>query len=313
MVWRGKEGGRFMGVLMDRLRERKLLLSDGAWGTMLHDRGLKAGECPELWNLEHPREVRGVAAAYVAAGSEMILTNTFGGSGHKLGKYGLADRVEDINRAGALLSLEAAGGEAVVAASIGPTGEFLEPYGDATEGELAAAFRRQIQAVVDAGVRVVCVETMTGVEEAVLAVRAAKAVDPGIDVICTMTFDPTPDGFRTMMGVSCRRAADELSAAGAAVVGGNCGDGMERMTRVAGEFRRATALPLAFHVNAGVPELVGGKTVFRESPESMAAGVESLVGAGAVIVGGCCGTTPAHIAAMCRELGRLRGAGRPRR
>ena len=298
--------GKAMGALLERLKEKKLLLSDGAWGTMLQERGLAVGECPELWNLAHPDKVRGVAAAYVAADSDMILANTFGGSRYKLKKFGLADQTAAINRAGAKLSLEAAGDKAVVAVSVGATGEFLEPYGDTTEEEMEEIFYEQIKAIAEAGAGAVCIETMTAIEEAVLAVKAAKRVDSGLDVICTMTFDPTPNGFRTMMGVDCGRAAEELAAAGADIIGANCGNGMEKMIQLLDEFQSVTKLPLAVHANAGVPELVNGKTVFRESPESMAAGVEELVKRGAVIIGGCCGTTPVHIAAMGREVRRLR-------
>ncbi len=294
-----------MGVLLDALAKRKLLLSDGAWGTMLQDQGLAPGECPELWNIDHPDRVRKVADAYLAVGCEVILSNTFGGSRYKLKKFGLENRVAEINRAGARISVEAAGDRAVVAASVGATGEFLEPYGDVLEEEMAEVFREQIAALVEGGVRALCIETMTSIEEAVLAVRAAKQVDPGLDVVCTMTFDPGPNGFRTMMGVDCQRAAEELSEAGADILGANCGNGMDQMIQLMRDYRAVTDLPLLVHVNAGVPELVDGRTVFRESPESMAAGVERLVANGAAVIGGCCGTTPAHIAAMGRELRRL--------
>lgn len=296
-----------MGALLDLLNAKRPLLSDGAWGTMLQDRGLGAGECPELLDLERPSVVKSVAAAYVAAGSELILTNTFGASRVKLAKYGLGDKVGDINRIGAELSLAGAGDRAVVAASVGPTGEILEPYGDATEEELTDVFLEQMAALVAGGVKAVCIETMTAIEEAVLAVKAAKTVDPGLDVICTMTFDPVPDGFRTMMGVDCRRAAVELAAAGADIVGANCGNGMTQMIGIVKELRAAADKPILVHANAGVPELVDGRTVFRESPESMAAGVAKLFEAGASIIGGCCGTTDRHIAAMGREIRRLRG------
>ncbi len=295
-----------MGALLELLREKKLLVADGAWGTMLQDRGLQTGECPELWNITHPDRVKSVAQAYVDAGAEVILSNTFGGSRFKLKKFGLADRAAELNRAGAKLSLEAAGNKAIVTASVGATGEFLEPYGDITEDEMAEVFREQIRPMVEAGVRAICVETMTSIAEAVLAVRAAKQVDAGLDVICTMTFDPSPNGFRTMMGVDCQRAAEELGEAGADIVGANCGNGMEQMINLMRDYRMVTALPLAVNTNAGVPELVNGKTVFRESPASMAAGVEKLVANGAVVIGGCCGTTPAHIIAMGAEVRRLR-------
>ena len=296
-----------MGALLDLLDAKRLLLSDGAWGTMLQDRGLGAGECPELLDLERPSVVKSVAAAYVAAGSELILTNTFGASRVKLAKYGLGDKAGEINRIGVELSLAGAGDRAVVAASVGPTGEILEPYGDATEEELTEVFLEQMSALVAGGVKAVCIETMTAIEEAVLAVKAAKMVDSGLDVICTMTFDPVPDGFRTMMGVDCRRAAVELTAAGADIIGANCGNGMAQMIGIVKELRVAGDKPILVHANAGVPELVDGKTVFRESPESMAAGVAKLFDAGASIIGGCCGTTDRHIAAMGREIRRLRG------
>lgn len=295
-----------MGMLLDALRDKKLLVSDGAMGTQLQDRGLGVGECPEFWNITHPDEVRAVIRGYVDAGSELVLANTFGGSTFKLKKFGLAGQAAEINRAGAALALEAAGGKAVAAASIGPTGEFLEPYGDIAEEEMEAVFVAQMQAIAEAGMRAVCIETMTAIEEAVLAVRAARKVNPAFDIICTMTFDPSPNGFRTMMGVDCQRAAEELAEAGADILGANCGNGMEQMIQLVRDYRAVTDLPLLVHVNAGVPELIGGKTVFRESPESMAEGVERLVDNGASIVGGCCGTTPAHIKAMGDKIRELR-------
>lgn len=296
-----------MGALLDLVRTKKVVVSDGAWGTMLQERGLQVGDCPEQWNLTQPDKVKSVAAAYVDAGSEMILTNTFGGSRFKLAKFGLGDQVAAFNKAGAALSVEAAAGKALVVGSVGASGEFLEPYGDVTDGEMADVFREQIGALAAGGVQAVCVETMTAIEEAVLAVKAAKEAAPGLDVVCTMTFDPGPNGFRTMMGVDCVRAAEELAAAGADIVGANCGNGMDQMVLLIRDYRSVTKLPLAVHVNAGVPELIDGKTVFRESPESMAAGVAKLIDAGAVVIGGCCGTTPAHIAAMGKEIRRLRG------
>jgi 5-methyltetrahydrofolate--homocysteine methyltransferase len=294
-----------MGVLLNRLAEKKVLVSDGAWGTMLQAKGLKAGDCPEEWNLSHAEDVKSVAAAYADAGSDLILTNTFGGSSYKLKKGGREDKVHEYNFAGAKNSLDAAP-NVIVAGSVGPTGEFLEPMGDATEEEMEEAFSRQIAAMLEAGLKAICVETMTAVEEAACGIRAAKKLDPSVDVICTMTFDPTKSGYKTMMGVDCARAAKELVEAGADVVGSNCGNGIEQMIDIAKAFRENTDVPILIHSNAGVPELVGDKTVFKQTPEHMAARVKELVEAGANIVGGCCGTTPEHITAMKKVVDELR-------
>ena len=296
-----------MSAILDRLCEKGLLVSDGAWGTRLQARGLASGDCPEAWNLDRPDDVRAVANEYVVAGSDLVLTNTFGGNEIKLAKYGREAEVEQLNLAGARLSVEAAGGHALVAASVGPTGEFVEPYGDMTEEEMEAVFARQIAALAQGGmVRAVCIETMTAIEEACCAVRAARRVDAGLEVIVTMTFDPTAHGFRTMMGVAPERAAAELSEAGADILGTNCGNGSQQMVGVIAALRSATDKPLLVHSNAGVPELVNGQTVFRESPATMAEYIKPLRDAGAQIFGGCCGTTPAHIAALRAAVDALR-------
>lgn len=295
-----------MGLLLDRLAEKKLLVSNGAWGTMLQAKGMGGEDCPEEWNISHAAEVQFVAKAYAEAGSDLILTDTFGGSKIKLSKYGHGDRVAELNAAGARNSLEAAPG-AIIAGSVGPTGEFIEPYGDMSLDEMEAVFSEQIAAMLQAGLKVICVETMMALEEAACAIRAAKKLDSGVDVIATMTFERKPDGFRTMMGVSPAQAAKGLVEAGADVVGSNCGNGIEQMIEITREFRANTDKPILIHANAGVPELIEGKTVFRQGPEEMAAQVATLVEAGANIIGGCCGTTPEHIAAMKAEVDKLRG------
>ncbi len=296
-----------MGILLDKLAEKKLLVSDGAWGTMLQANGLEPGDCPEEWNISHPDIVRSIAAEYSKAGADMVLTNTFGGSRVKLEKFGFGDRVREFNQAGGRLSLEGvAGTDTIVAGSIGPTGEFLEPLGQMTEKQMEEIFAEQIEAIVSAGVRIICIETMTAIEEAVCAIKAAKSVDSDLDIITTMTFDPTPNGFRTMMGVDCKRAAKELTKAGADVIGSNCGNGIEQMIPITADLRKYSDKPILIHSNAGVPELVNGKTVFRQSPEEMAAKVEELVQAGASIIGGCCGTMPEHIRAIRAEIDKLR-------
>lgn len=323
-----------MGALLDRLADKRILVSDGAWGTQLQAKGLEPGSCPELWNIERYERVRALAAAYVAAGADLILTNTFGGSPQALARYGLEGRLEELNGAGARLSLEAVGGavaaaggrdadvpeqpvrqlpggqRALVAASIGPTGELLAPLGVWTEAEMEQAFRRQIRAVVEAGVRVLCVETMISVEEACSAVRAARLVGSelgvSLEVMATMTFERTPQGFRTVMGVDIPQAVEELTRAGADVLGSNCGNGIEQMVPIAAEFRRLTGKPILIQANAGLPVLEGDRAVYLQTPEIMARWVPELASAGADIIGGCCGTGPEHIAAIRREIDRLR-------
>ena len=294
-----------MGILLNRLAKKKLLLSDGAWGTMLQAQGLTGGEVPELWNATHPEAVKSIAHAYGAVGCDLVLTNTFGGSRAKLAKAGLGDRVAELNEKGARLSIEGAP-SAVIAASIGPTGEFMEPVGDMTAEQMEAIFAEQFQAIFKGGVRSLCIETQSSLEEAACAIRAAKKLDSSADVICTMTFNATPAGYKTMMGVSIEQAANGLSEAGADILGANCGNGMAQMLTIAAEFKKHTSKPILIHANAGLPQLVDGKTVFKETPADMAKQVKQLVAAGATIIGGCCGTTPQHIAAIKAALDPLR-------
>jgi 5-methyltetrahydrofolate--homocysteine methyltransferase len=185
-----------------------------------------------------------------------------------------------------------------VVGSCGPSGRLLEPYGDTSPDAMAESFRRQIAALIGAGVDAVCVETMTDLAEAEVAIRAAKAVSPTTPVLATMTFDPTPRGYHTVMGVSVEAAARGLAAAGADAVGSNCGNGIEHMVAIAREFRRHTTLPLVIQANAGLPRSAHGKTVYDETPEFMADKARELLAIGVGVIGGCCGTTPAHIAAL---------------
>jgi len=287
----------------ETLEDKKILISDGAWGTQLAARGLQAGDCPERWNLERPDDVKAVAAGYVEAGSEIILTNTFGGSRVKLEKAGLGDKVAEVNRLGASISKEAAG-RAFVFASVGPTGEFMEPLGTITEKEIVACFAEQVKALVAGGADGIVIETMTDLAEAKAALKAVRECC-SLPVVVSMTFESGPGGFATIMGVNPVRAAAELDEAGPDLVGSNCGSGIQHMIAVARLMRSSTALPLWVKPNAGVPELVGGKTVFRETPEEMAQHFAELVDAGANVIGGCCGTTPDHISALVAERGSM--------
>ncbi|MFW6438340.1 MAG: homocysteine S-methyltransferase family protein, partial [Armatimonadota bacterium] len=277
--------------------EKRVLIADGAWGTEFARHGLEPGEAPEGWVIHQPDAVRGVAQSYVDAGAEIILTNTFGGSRFKLAKCDLEDSVEEINRRAVELSQEAAGDAALVFASIGPTGEFMQPLGLVSEDEMIAVFAEQAEAMVAGGTDGILVETMTDLGEAKAALTAAKNAFDG-PVVVSMTFDRGPKGYATMMGVTPERAAEELQAAGADIVGSNCGHGIENMIEVIGLMREATDLPLWAKPNAGMPQLVDGQTVFTQTPDETAAHFEALVEAGAHIIGGCCGTTPEHIRAM---------------
>jgi 5-methyltetrahydrofolate--homocysteine methyltransferase len=297
-----------MGELQTTLEQKRILVADGAWGTLLQAQGLESGSCPEIWNVEEPDKVRSIAAAYCEAGSDLVLTNTFGGSTLALKRHGLVERIEELNTAGARLSLEGAPGK-LVAASIGPTGEFLPPMGEVTEAEMKNAFAEQIRAVLKAGVRILCIETMTAVEEAVCAVQAAREaaeqLSIQVEVMATMTFTETPKGYRTFMGVDCRSAVEKLTEAGADVLGSNCGNGIEQMVPIAREFRQLSDKPILIQANAGLPQIEEGVTVFRQSPEHMARWVPRLIEAGVSIVGGCCGTTPEHIRRIRAQVDRL--------
>lgn len=279
-------------------------LTDGAWGTQLQARGLPVGDFPDAWNLTHPEAVREVAEAYVAAGSQIILTNTFGANRLRLAENGLADQVVSINRRGVELSREAAAGRAKVFASIGPTGKLLM-NGDVTEEEWRAAFTEQAQALAEAGADGLVIETMADLTEATLAVQAAKAT--GLPVVGCMVFDAGKNKDRTMMGVTPEQAATALAEAGADVVGANCGQGIRGFVAICQRMRAASDRPLWMKANAGLPEREGGRTVYRTTPEEFAAVAPELARAGASFIGGCCGTHPAFIQALRNALHPMAG------
>jgi 5-methyltetrahydrofolate--homocysteine methyltransferase len=290
--------------ILDELKQNKILLSDGAWGTFLQAKGLKPGECPELWNITHRTDIFNIAESYLLAGSEIIETNSFGGNKIKLSQYGLGDRVSEINLAAATISREAAGNQKHVAGSIGPTGKILLMR-DITEKEIYDAFCEQAIALEKGGADIIIIETMSAVDEASLAVRASRE-NTKCTVIITMTFSRTKTGvYRTMMGVSPEVMVSSMKEAGAHIIGSNCGNGIEDMIDIVKAIRTADSqIPIMIQANAGIPEFIDGKPIFRESPEMMASFVPELIEAGANIIGGCCGTTPEHIRAMGRVLGR---------
>ena len=287
--------------IVDAVKGGKVLISDGAWGTFLQKKGLKPGECPELWAVERPADVKEIAQAYFAAGADMVESDTFGGTSFKLEHFGLKDRVAEINEAAAKLSAEAAaeaGGTKWVIASVGPTGKMLVME-EVTEEELYNCFKDQVVALAKGGADAICIETMSDIEEAALAVKAVKE-NTKCEAIATFTFARTVNGdYRTMMGVSPEQAAEAMLEAGADIIGTNCGNGIERMIEIVTAMRTvAPKTPILVHANAGLPKNVNGVDTFPETPEMMAAQVHGLVAAGANIIGGCCGTTPAHIKAM---------------
>lgn len=273
----------------------KVLVSDGAWGTFLQKKGLQPGECPELWNVTHRDDVLDIARSYIEAGADMIETNSFGGSRLKLEKYGLAHRTAELNREAAAISREAAGPGKWVLGSVGPTGKLLM-MDEVTTEELYDVFREQAEALEAGGADAIVVETMTDLEEAVIAVRAAKE-NTKLPVICTMTFDRlVTEDYRTMMGVSPGEMVTPLLEAGASVIGANCGNGIAGMVDIVQAIRSENSeVPILVHANAGMPVYADGKTVFPETPCEMASHAAALVKAGANIIGGCCGTTPEHI------------------
>lgn len=289
-----------MGKIIDQVKAGKTLVSDGAWGTFLQQKGMKPGECPEEWNLAHPDEVFDIAKSYIDAGADMIETNSFGGTKFKVEKYGLGDKVFELNKAAAEISRRAAGDKFVLG-SVGPTGKILM-MGDVTEEELYEAFKEQAKGLEAGGVDAIMIETMTDLDEARLAIQAAKE-NTNCEVFCTMTFEKTVQGeFRSMMGVSPTEMVNTLLDAGVDLIGANCGNGIAVMIGIVEEIRKANKeIPILVHANAGMPIYKDGETVFPESPDEMAMLVPKIIAAGANIIGGCCGTTPGHIS-MVREM-----------
>jgi 5-methyltetrahydrofolate--homocysteine methyltransferase len=277
-----------------KLHFDRVLVLDGAFGTMLQQAGLKPGDCPERWNLERVDAVKDIHRVYIDAGADIIQTNTFGANRFKLGEYGLADRVAEINQAAVKLAREAAGGRALVALDIGPTGRMALPFGDLDFDRFYEAFAEQVRAAAAAGADLISIETMSDLTEVRAAVVAARE-NSTLPVLAEMTFG---QGARTMMGTDPETAAVVLDALGADVIGANCFGGPAQLLEVIGRMRAVTARPLVVQPNAGLPRLVDGRTVYPETPAGMAGYIPGLVEAGAAIVGGCCGTTPDHIRAI---------------
>jgi 5-methyltetrahydrofolate--homocysteine methyltransferase len=282
------------------------LLGDGAMGTQLMIVGLEQGNCGEAWNLNHPDRVLAIQRRYAEAGSECIITNTFGGSRIMLNRHSQATHVSEINKAGVAIARQAfAGRDGYVLGDIGPFGGLLVPFGDFTEAQVQSAFEEQAAALVDGGADAIIIETQTSLEELLIGIKAAQTAGAKC-IIGSMAYDVTLDGstFRTMMGIDPERAAEFMEENGAHIVALNCGTGMEmERARVAVErYKRVTSLPVMVQPNAGKPKLVEMKVVYDETPKQMVKGLVPLLESGANIVGSCCGSTPDHIRAFRKAM-----------
>lgn len=293
--------------LRERL-ESGVFLLDGAMGTQLFARGVEVGTCTDYLNVRSPEVVCDVHRAYLDAGSDAVLTNTFGANNYALGRHGLGGEVAAINRAGAEVARRAAGEERYVLGDIGPSGDFLEPLGMLKADELEEAFAEQAEALVAGGVDGLIIETMTALDEVQIAIEAAKSAAERLPVFASMSFDKVGDGFKTMMGVDVQSAVAGMLAAGADAVGFNCGTAtldeyVELAKKLVAAAKAASDKVLVFaEPNAGKPELVEGEAVYLVSPEEFAAAAKKIYAAGITIIGGCCGTTPEHIGAAAKAL-----------
>ena len=292
-------------AVLDKLRSGEVLVSDGATGTFLQQNGLEPGGDPEEFNMSHPEVVRRMAKEYFDAGSDIVLTNSFGGTVFRQSHYGYGNKVREFNTLAAQHARSQAPNDRFVFCSVGPTGEFLEPLGTVKESEMYQAFKTQVTALEEGGADGVVIETMTAMEEAELAIRATKE-NTSLVIAATMTFDKGPKGYFTMMGITPEKAAQGLSEAGADIVGTNCGNGIDNMLEITQRMRQSTNKPLLVHSNAGIPGMEKGEIIYPESPEFMAERFMKLKDVGANIIGGCCGTSPDHIKALCKALNKMR-------
>ena len=288
-------------LLQDAIRERPLL-GDGAMGTQLMIAGLEQGNCGEAWNLTHPERVLAIQRRYAQAGSECIITNTFGGSRIMLNRHSQTDHVVEINKAGVEIARQAfSGKEGYVLGDIGPFGGLLQPFGDFTESQVRTAFEEQAAALVDGGADAIIIETQTSLEELLIGIQAAQAAGAKC-IIGSLAYDVTLDGstFRTMMGIEPERAAEFMEEHGAHVVALNCGTGMEmqRAREAVLRYKSVTDLPVMVQPNAGKPRLENMKVIYDETPEQMVLGLMPLLESGVNLVGACCGSTPEHIRAF---------------
>lgn len=283
--------------------ENAVLASDGAMGTMLQERGLTDGGAPELWNVEKPEEIEAVLEAYAAAGAKFITTNTFGATRGRLELHGLADRVFELNQAGAAIARKVADRHpgCFVMGDIGPSGELMDPMGTLTPESAKELFAEQIKGLVAGGVDAILIETMSDLAEVEAAVEAAKEVAPGMPIIATMSFDTN---LRTMMGVKPAMAVTHLSSIGVRIIGANCGRGTDEMRQIAQEMvnARPEGVFIITQSNSGLPKLVGDTFIYEGTPDEMAKYAAEMKEMGVNIVGSCCGSTPAHTKAIAAAI-----------
>jgi 5-methyltetrahydrofolate--homocysteine methyltransferase len=283
--------------ILEEIKTR-VLLSDGAMGTQLQEAGLESGGCGEAWNLDHPDRILKIQRGYVEAGSDILLTNTFGGCRIMLNRHDEGERTADINRAAVAIAREALGGRGFVLGDIGPFGGLMEPYGEIARADVEFAFREQARALVEGGADGIIVETQTALEELEIAIAAAKEAGAPC-IIGSVAFDRMldEDDVRTMMGISPEQAAEFMAEHGCHIAALNCGTGVDMRVaaNVVERYRKTSGLPVMAQPNAGQPVLINMKVQYNETPEEMSAGLPAVLAAGARIVGGCCGSTPAHI------------------
>jgi 5-methyltetrahydrofolate--homocysteine methyltransferase len=289
-------------VPISELLKKATVVFDGGLGSMLIAAGLPAGVGPEAWTLERPDAVAEVHRQYFAAGSHVVHSNSFGASPVKLAERGLAERAVEINRRAAETACSVRPGGRFVAGDIGPTGKMLQPFGDLDPAAAEDAFRRQADALLAGGADLISIETMFSLEEALIALRAAKSLGK-VFVVASLTFNRSPRGFFTMMGDGVDTAVRALEAAGADAIGSNCGLGSADMVELAAALRAATRLPILLQPNAGRPVVEDGRTVYRQSPSEFAADALRIKTAGADMIGGCCGTNPEFIRELARAVG----------
>lgn len=293
-----------MNYFLSTLKSKRVLLCDGAMGTELQYRGLKVGDCPEEYNLSRPEIIQSIHKDYFDAGSDLVETNTFGANRLRLKFYGLENKVKEINLAAVNNVKAVLPKYKFIAGSIGPLGELIEPLGNISEQSAYEVFAEQINILETGGVDLLLIETMMSIEEALIAVKAAKA-NSSLPIAASMTFELGKTGLKTPWGVDVKTAVSELIKSGADIIGANCGKGFDEMILVMKEMKQLTDKPLLAQSNAGIPELVNGELFYKETPDMIAPQISKLLNIGVNIIGGCCGTNPQHIKKMREILDRF--------